>query len=58
MQRASRASWEAEMLCRKPSLENVVFDEFDARVHVREIDYDANLALYRAIDFGFVNPFV
>jgi phage terminase large subunit len=58
MRRASRASWEAEMLCRKPSLENVVFDEFDARVHVREIDYDANLALYRAIDFGFVNPFV
>ncbi|MHC4678100.1 MAG: phage terminase large subunit family protein [Planctomycetota bacterium] len=58
MQRASRASWEAEMLCKRPSRENVVFDEFDAAVHVQPIDYDANLPLYRALDFGFVNPFV
>jgi hypothetical protein len=36
----------------------VVFDEFDPDVHVKAIDYDANLPLYRAIDFGFVNPFV
>jgi hypothetical protein len=58
MRRASRAGWEAEMLCIKPSLENVVFDEFETAVHVRPIDYDANLPLYRALDFGFVNPFV
>jgi len=58
MRRASRASWESEMLCRKPSLENVVFDEFDAAVHVKPIDYNANLPLYRSLDFGFVNPFV
>jgi len=58
IKRASRAGWEAEMLCKRPSLENVVFDEFDPAEHVRPIDYDANLPLYRAIDFGFVNPFV
>ncbi len=58
MRRASRAGWEAEMLCKKPSLENVVFDEFDPDVHIQSIDYDANLPLYRALDFGFVNPFV
>jgi hypothetical protein len=58
MQRASRAGWEAEMLCKKPSLENVVFDEFEPAVHVKPVDFDANLPLYRALDFGFVNPFV
>lgn len=58
MQRASRAGWEAEMLCKRPSLENVVFNEFDPAVHVKPLDYDANLPLYRSLDFGFVNPFV
>lgn len=58
MRRASRAGWEAEMLCRKPNLENAVFDEFDPAVHVKEVDYDGNLPLYRSLDFGFVNPFV
>ena len=58
MKRSSRAAWEAEMLCRRPSLENVVFDEFDSAAHVREIDYNPQLPLYRTIDFGFVNPFV
>jgi len=36
----------------------VVFAEFEPVVHVRAVDYDENLPLYRAIDFGFVNPFV
>ncbi len=58
MRRASRAGWEAEMLCKKPSRENVVFDEFEPSIHVREVDYDPNLPLYRTLDFGFVNPFV
>ena len=58
MRRASRAGWESEMLCKRPSLENVVFDEFDPAIHIQPIDYDANLPLYRALDFGFVNPFV
>ena len=58
MRRASRAGWEAEMLCRKPSLENVVFDEFDPGRHVKPVDFDASLPVYRSLDFGFVNPFV
>jgi len=58
MLRASRAGFESEMLCRRPSLENVVFAEFDPALHVEPVDYDANLPLYRALDFGFVNPFV
>jgi len=58
MRRASRAGWTAEMLCQRPSLENVVFDEFDPAIHVQPIDYDPNLPLYRTLDFGFVNPFV
>ncbi len=58
MRRASRACWEAEMLCKKPSLENVVFDEFDPDKHVQPVDYDPNFPVYRALDFGFVNPFV
>jgi hypothetical protein len=58
MRRASRAGWEAEMLCHRPSLDNIVFSEFDPAVHVQPLDYDPNLPLYRSLDFGFVNPFV
>jgi hypothetical protein len=58
MQRASRAGWEAEMLCKRPSRENAVFAEFEPAVHIKEVDYDENLPLYRSLDFGFVNPFV
>ena len=58
MRRSSRAGWESEMLCIKPSLDNVVFSEFDPAVHVRPVDYDPNLPLYRTLDFGFINPFV
>jgi len=58
MRRASRAGWEAEMLCTRPSRQNVVFGEFEPAVHVGAFDYDPNLPLYRSLDFGFVNPFV
>jgi hypothetical protein len=58
MRRSSRAGWEAEMLCLKPNLENVVFDQFDTAIHVKFIEYDPNLPLYRSLDFGFANPFV
>ena len=57
MRRSSRAAWESEMLCLRPSLDNVVFGEFDPALHVRPVDYDSNLPLYRTLDFGFVNPF-
>jgi hypothetical protein len=58
MRRSSRQAFEAEMLCIKPNLENVVFDQFESAVHVRSVDYDPNLPLYRSLDFGFANPFV
>ncbi len=58
MQRSSRAGWECEMLCERPNLENVVFNEFELNVHVREVGYDSRLPIYRSLDFGFVNPFV
>ena len=54
MRRASRPGFEAEMLCKRPSLENIVFADFDPDIHVKQIDYDPNLPLYRALDFGFV----
>jgi len=58
MRRSSRAGFESEMLCKKPNLENVVFDDFDVDKHVCELNYDPNLPLYRTLDFGFINPFV
>lgn len=58
MQRSSRAGFEAEMLCLRPNLENAVFAEFDPSRHIAEVAYRPHLPLYRAMDFGFVNPFV
>jgi hypothetical protein len=58
MRRSSRSAFESEMLCTRPSLENVVFAEFDPQIHIAPVDYNPALPLYRAIDFGFVNPFV
>ncbi|MCX5683439.1 MAG: hypothetical protein NT049_07130 [Planctomycetota bacterium] len=56
--RASRAAWEAEMLCIRPSAEGLVFNEFDPRRHIAPVAYNPKLPLYRAIDFGYANPFV
>jgi hypothetical protein len=56
--RASRVAWEAEMLCIRPSAEGLVFNEFDPRRHVAPVAYNPALPLYRAIDFGYANPFV
>lgn len=58
MRRSSRAGFEAEMLCVRPHLDNAVFAEFDPSWHVTEASYRTDLPLYRAMDFGFVNPFV
>jgi hypothetical protein len=58
MRRTSRATWEAEALCLRPSTHNLVFPDFDGSLHVRPFDFDPRLPVYRAIDFGFVAPFV
>jgi hypothetical protein len=69
--RVSRETWDAEMLCKRPTTRGCVFPSFDASVHVRE-SLDLSLASSRppsseqtiaaeltlAIDFGFANPFV
>ncbi len=54
--RSSRAAWEAEMLCRGPQRQFLVFEEFDPAVHVRKIDYCPDWPLFRAIDFGYTCP--
>jgi terminase large subunit-like protein len=54
--RSSESAWQSEMLCRQPNQQELVFTEFHPTVHVREMAYDANLPLYRTIDFGFSNP--
>jgi len=56
--RASRQAWEAEMLCLRPRADRLVFAEFDPARHVAPAGYNAGLPLYRAIDFGYANPFV
>jgi hypothetical protein len=58
MHRSSKAAWQAEMLCIRPIVSDAVFDEFDPAVHIRPVEFDANIPLYRSLDFGFVNPFV
>jgi len=44
------------MLCQQPSLDDVVFAEFSPDRHVKPIEGDSDLPLYRTIDFGFSNP--
>lgn len=58
LSRVSRAGFESEMLCRRPRSQRCVFAEFDPAVHIAPLSYRPDLPLYRAIDFGFVNPFV
>jgi hypothetical protein len=57
-QRVSREMWEAEMLCRRPSVRGCVFPHFDPAIHVTEREPADPAELWLAIDFGFANPFV
>ncbi len=54
--RSSRKSWQAEMLCLRPSIEDLVFAEFEPRVNVKPISVNRNAEFYRSIDFGYSNP--
>jgi len=56
--RSSRESWEAEMLCRRPSREGLVYRGFEAGRHLVDYGFDANRATYAALDFGYTNPTV
>ena len=46
------------MLCRRPRADRIIFSEFDPARHVAPLVYRADLPLYRALDFGYANPFV
>jgi len=68
-QRVSQETWDAEMLCRRPSVQGCVFPSFDLHLHVRDALDPSEIAPVRssasgeadvhlALDFGFANPFV
>jgi hypothetical protein len=62
-QRVSIETWNAEMLCLKPSQEKAVFANFDPYRHVTEKDWwSGTVSLPTqytlAIDFGYHDPFV
>jgi len=50
-QKVSKATWDAEYLCLRPSVEGLVYPEFDAITHRCERP-PSNLTVYRAIDWG------
>jgi hypothetical protein len=56
--RSSRSAWEAEMLCSPRLAEHAVFGEFDPAKHVRVFEAQAGLPVFRAVDFGYRDPFV
>lgn len=61
-QRVSKETWEAEMLCLRPSRANCVFPTFSETAHIREDDFwNGQIHMCRktlAVDFGFTHPFV
>ncbi len=56
--RSSRAAWDAEMLCKGPHRDWLVFPEFDVARHIRHAEYCPDWPMYRAIDFGYRSPLV
>lgn len=54
--RVSRETWEAEILCRRPSVRGAVFPYFDPDIHVRDALPAGEICL--GVDFGFSAPFV
>ncbi len=54
--RVSLETWQAEMLCRRPTQGGAVFPSFDPDIHVRDITPVGRFTL--AVDFGFRSPFV
>ncbi|HET6426996.1 MAG TPA: hypothetical protein VFJ30_01200 [Phycisphaerae bacterium] len=54
--KAGAATWAAEYECRRPSIEGLVYPEFDEGVH-RAASAPAALTIYRSVDWGF-NTFV
>ena len=55
--RVSSETWEAEMLCRRPTTRGRVFPSFDPDRHVRPFAGTAGETVV-GVDFGFAAPFV
>lgn len=54
----SNQQWQAEAECKRPTLTGLVYSAFDRSVHVDDaLDFQADLPIYRAIDWG-LNDFV
>ncbi|MFN0134025.1 MAG: hypothetical protein ACKVW3_16035 [Phycisphaerales bacterium] len=53
--RVSRQTWEAEMLCQRPSRGDSVYAEFDRAAHVVDAEPEAALWIV-GMDFGFRSP--
>ncbi len=51
IQKVGLATWEAEYLCNRPSVEGLVYPEFDERLH-GVTTAPTGLTVYRAIDWG------
>lgn len=60
--RVCKETWEAEMLCLRPSRKDAVFHFFKPKEHVSEADWwrgnDRGVQRTLAIDFGYNDPFV
>ena len=50
--RVGRSAWDAEYLCNRPSVEGLVYPEFDAAVHARPAPPEP-VRLFRSIDWGY-----
>ncbi|HEV8604088.1 MAG TPA: hypothetical protein VGQ99_01905 [Tepidisphaeraceae bacterium] len=58
-QRVSKETWEAEMLCRRPSVRDCVFGSFNPDIHVLENPpLFGEREIWLGIDFGYSAPFV
>jgi hypothetical protein len=59
--RVSAETWQAEMLCRRPSTRGCVFPMFDEKEHVRESPpspINSDCEWWLAMDFGYSAPLV
>lgn len=56
--RTSRETWDAEMLCIRPTVQKCVFPSFNREVHERDLPVPNASEAQRSlsIDFGFANP--
>jgi hypothetical protein len=57
--RTSKATWAAEMMCRRPSLADAVYPQFDPQLHVRRFSdsVESHLCI-GGMDFGMRSPHV